>query len=98
MIPRVVCYQEIPGSDHHLLQNVNDPISLILNLNGHKQVYIPYKTVVSGGCLILMALFMCHDVHCMTMSTLLSVLRLLHGFTIITIIMLQLSTNGDTIH
>ena len=47
MIPRVVCYQEIPGSDHHLLQNVNDPISLILNLNGHKQVYIPYKTVVS---------------------------------------------------
>ena len=84
--------------------SVNDPVSLILNLNGHKQVYIPHKTVVSGGCLILMALFLCHDVHCtyvfrhwklnvvatirMTMSTLLSVLRLLHGFTIITIIML----------
>lgn len=88
MIPRVVCYQEIPGSDHHLLQNVNDPISLILNLNGHKQVYIPYKTVVSGGSLILMALFLCHDVHCTyVFRALLSVLRLLHGFTIITIIM-----------
>ena len=44
--------------------SVNDPISLILNLNGHKQVFIPYKTVVSGGCLILMALFLCHDLHC----------------------------------
>lgn len=72
--------------------SVNDPISLILNPNGHKQVYIPHKTVVSGGCLILMALFLCHDVHCTyvfrALETLLSVLRLLHGFTIITIILL----------